>query len=78
MDAVKQVGPHTFAGGSLRCTRCRATFAAAELDAERVPTTAGLPYARYPRCLPEGVKPAKSGLIRRMPGLVVRAIRLGL
>lgn len=77
MDS-KQIGPHTFVGGEIRCARCPTTRAAAELDAAKTPTSAGLPYSRYPDCLPEGQKSAKSGLIRRVPGLVLRAMRLGL
>lgn len=76
MDSTKQVGPHTFAHGSVWCERCRTTLAAAELDAKGIPTTRGLPYSRFPDCVSE--RPAKSGLVRRVPGLVLRAIRLGL
>jgi hypothetical protein len=73
-----QVGPHVFEEGSLVCRRCPATRAAAELDADGIPTVNGLPYASYPNCLGEGENPAKTGLVRRLPGLVMRSIRLGM
>lgn len=69
------IGPHSFADGVLLCSRCKATRAAAELDAQGVPTRFGLPYSRYPQCLAAS---PRSRLVCRVPGAVLRAIRLGL